>query len=118
LRLIGVAALFGLELPPLALSWITDGHLGEALATRLPDSAHPELGALQTQLWLGVREVATKLYRPFRITPETGEMFRALWHSADSENEKIKRLNEVMTDWLDRCARGGWQLLPDREPLP
>src|SRR5262249_7735720 len=111
LSLIGVALLFGLDLPPLALSWITDGHVVEALATREPTSVPPELGVLQAQVWLGIREVATKRYRPLRIAPKTGEIFRELWRGAEPENEKLKRLNEVMIGWLDRCARAGWQLV-------
>jgi len=117
LGLIGVGSFFGLDIPPLALSWISDIQVADALAARMPSEAHPELGSWQTQLWLGIREVARRRRKPIRIAPPVGESFRELWNTARPESEKLKRLNVVMIDWLERCARNRWQLLPDQEPL-
>jgi hypothetical protein len=117
LSLIGVCSLFGLRLPPLALAWITEGHIVEALDTRQPTAARPGLHATQTQLWLGLREILRARQCAFQITESRGETCYGLWIRARPESTKIARLNEWMIRWLDACAAAGWTLLPDQTPL-
>ena len=118
LSLIGVGRLLGLDIPAIALSKIDDRGVAKALDARMPKRSPPELGVLQAQIWLGIREVAQRRQRPLRIAPRTGEAFREMWLLADPINEKLRRLNQVMIAWLDGCAGAGWQLIPDDEPLP
>jgi hypothetical protein len=111
---IGVAGLYEIQLARSDLPrWCEERRIQQALAIRSgtmqgADSIRP----IQIHFWLGVRELATWL--PLRVPGRDGELTLKAWQAAQPINDKLRELNRLMIEWLERCASSDWKLAQPR----
>jgi hypothetical protein len=117
LELLGCAALTGVYVDRSKVIWPNVNQVCEAIRFLPPKDEMVTIGHIQIQLWLGLREMAR--LRPDRIVvqAESGDQILALWKHSTGNTDKQKALNVWMIDWLERCAKSRWMLIPDDAPF-
>jgi hypothetical protein len=83
----------------------------------MPKGDLAEIGFVQVQLWLGLRELVRLRPGQVRIAPEFGAPVLSLWKNAKPELERHRYINKIMLPWLDRCAQSGWILVREQRSL-
>lgn len=115
MQLLGCAALCGVYIDS-RVDWPNDAQIGELVERNIPEE-RDDIGHIQAQLWLGLREMARLRRREqIGVKASLGERMLALWKNAQGRTERQEALNALMRQWLEACARAGWWLQPD--PLP
>jgi len=112
----GCCGLAGMVLST-ATAWPTVEQVHEVLTFAAPRVGMTEIGYVQVQLWLGLREVARLCSNEIRIPKQLAEPIRELWYNAKPTLERHVLLNTVMIPWLDRCSESGWVLIRAEESL-
>jgi hypothetical protein len=117
LELLGSCALIGVNADKADVRWPRITQVHEAMSFIPPRPGSTTIGYIQVQLWLGLREMAR--LRPDRVmVPATAsKQILTLWKNSTGYNDKQQALNDWMIDWLERCARSNWLLVPDQTPL-
>ncbi len=115
IQLLGCAALCEFYLSsPITLP---DTQINNLVGRKLPQGRN-DIGHIQVQLWLGLREMARVGPRTrIRINPTIGDRMLALWKNARGRSERQKTLNSLMIEWLETSQKAEWLLQADRVPF-
>lgn len=113
LQLLGSTGLVGLIRSTLPLKWPDDNQLRETIEFATPCPNMNEIGHIQMQLWLGLREMARLRPDKVRVPYESGEYILGLWKLARGRTSRHIELNTQMIEWLSRCMQVGWELVPE-----
>lgn len=122
-QFIGIAALIGLGTYGMEVKLPGNGFIIEALNWPTPLDELDNLGHIQIQFWLGLRDLARLRPREISVPAVTGEKVLELWKEANDnieteaetdakpEIKRFKTLNADMIKWLEKCKANGWQLV-------
>jgi hypothetical protein len=116
ISLAGVCGLSGMVLST-AAAWPTVEQVYEVLAFAARRVGMTEIGYVQVQLWLGLREVARLCSDEIRVPKQLAEQIREIWHNSKPTLERHVLVKAVMIPWLDRCSESGWVLIRAEESL-
>jgi hypothetical protein len=114
--LLGCCSLLGTRLPN-PKEWPEPQQIQDLIKFASPKGDLTEIGFVQVQLWLGLRELARLRPGQLRIGPEFGAPVLSLWRNAKPERERHRCINKIMLPWLERCAQAGWILVREQRSL-
>jgi hypothetical protein len=119
LELAGAISLFGCcsllaSTERVSPRWPTLGQTNEMLTVAAPKQNLTQIGHVQVQIWLGLREIIRRMPEEVQIPSELGEPVLLLWRKAEPTTTRHTLLNSIMIQWLEGCSRSGWLLT--REP--
>ncbi len=117
LSLIGTASLFGIR-PQKDVGRRCSSMSLDTIVQKRHSAVVEQITALEVQLWLGLRAVASNCRAEGRVAASLGEAALERWRRSEPKSEKHQALNLVMIEWLERCAASGWKLLADPTPAP
>lgn len=119
LSLLGAAAALGFRLESAEAQWPLNEDLATILELRMPGAERTTLGALEVQLWRGLREMGRLRVDTVSIPAKQGDAILTLWRAAhdraagQSPPLHIREANAGMIAWLERCEANGWRLIDD-----
>ena len=117
IQLLGCATLVRIPID-LRVDWPGDLEIEAALQRPTPPGSLSDIGHVQVQQWLGLREAARLCGEGrLRVNALVGDQILALWKKAEGRTERHRALNALMIPWLEACARAGWCLVADPVPL-
>jgi hypothetical protein len=120
LCLIGVTSLFGLH-PSARVRWPNSSQIERAYEETWSPRSWEEDYALhmsERSFWLGLRIMGSSAAFLAKAPQEAGARLIGLWNEVPRElpenarplPDHVKRLNDAMVVWLERCRKGGWWL--------
>jgi hypothetical protein len=107
----------GVKLPDQSWNWLDDRAVADVVDQHLSVCEGDEIDDEQIQLWLGLREAARLLDRSLTVLREAGERTLHLWRKARPSEPRRRALDAEMIAWLKRCAKAGWKLLAEPQPI-
>jgi len=115
LQLLGSSSLLGEDASSTRVVWPNEGRIHEVLEYAAPKADSKEIGYIQAQLWIGLREMARLHADNVRVQTPAGEQILELWVKANPTTDRLKALNTWMIGWLERCRAAGWLLIRDAQ---
>jgi hypothetical protein len=113
IQLLGCAALFGVIIE-CAIEWPSNEQVCDVFSAQVFKKEREDIGNIQVQLWLGLRELAQRRGPGrFKIPAAEGDKALGMWKKARGTTRRHEALNALMIEWLERCSRAGWHLEPD-----
>jgi hypothetical protein len=117
IQLLGCAALFGVS-TDYTIQWPSDQQIEKALGAQSYKEKREDIGNIQAQLWLGLRETARRRGVPrVRVSADEGEQLLDMWKRSHGPTDRHKILNALMVEWLEECMKADWYLQPDSVAL-
>jgi len=118
IELLGASSLFNVDICGTTRQWPTQAGLDEIARHFFCGLGEKRLDSHQILFLAGLREMVRRRAHRIRFAPEIGERALTLLKATDSPLPNHQRLDAWLSDWLDRCAKHGWQLLRDNIPVP
>ncbi len=115
LQLLGTSTLLGVKANNAHAKW--PEQVRDTIRFAAPRAGMLTIGYIQIQLWLGLREMARLRSDRVVVPAKAGEQILTLWKNSKGYNDKQQRLNIWMIDWLERCKKSDWVLVPDNSQL-
>ena len=115
IQLLGCAVLFGLIID-CEIQGPSNHQIGSAFREQKFRNEREDIGNIEVQFWLGLREMARRR-GPYwyKVPVAEGEKALVMWKKAKGPTPRHESLNALMTEWLERCSKAGWYLEPGLE---
>ncbi len=114
--LLGAAAAMNIRTQLHLINWPSENFLAKLVEKRAPIPDRINIGPLQIQFWLGLREMARVRANQICLPAEQSEQILVLWR-AKRDNQvdfqlppHAQSLNASVIAWLERCQAEGWRL--------
>ena len=114
--LLGAAAAMNISAELKLVHWPSEQYLAELVEIRAPNPNRANIGPLQIQFWMGLREMARVRTDKICLPAEQAAHILALWR-ANRDDQKdfvlahhAQDLNTNVISWLERCQAKDWRL--------